>query len=153
MTTATNDTDLRAALEAELGRLRSTDIGRRMTAIEVLLGEDGAMAVPSLEERTATRHAPGRRGPGVSQTKLTAVRQYLQAHGEVRQVDIAKDLEENTGSVSLALRALEAEGVAKDTGAVDNKSKVWRWVGEAADSDRATVIEPGTGIREGRRRP
>jgi hypothetical protein len=153
MTAATNDsTDLRAALEAELGRLRSTDIGRRMTAIEVLLGEDGAMAVPRLEDRTATRPAPGRRGPGVSQTKLAAVRQYLQAHEEVRQVDIAKDLEENTGSVSLALRALADEGVAQDTGAVDNKSKVWRWIGEPAEPGRATVIEPGTGIREGRRR-
>lgn len=152
MTAATNDsTDLRAALEAELGRLRSTDIGRRMTAIEVLLGEDGAMAVPRLEDRAA-RPAPGRRGPGVSQTKLAAVRQYLQAKDKVRQVDIARDLEENTGSVSLALRALAEEGVAQDTGEVDNKSKVWVWTGEPAEPTRAVVIEPGTGIREGRRR-
>lgn len=152
MTTA-NDTDLRAALEAELGRLRQTDIGRRMTAIEVLLAENGG-AMPMMEHVVASAPpAPGRRGPGVSQAKLAAVRQYLQAHGKARQVDIAKDLEENTGSVSLALRALASEGVALDTGTVDNKSKVWHWTGEEAPAPaRATVIEPGAGVREGRRR-
>lgn len=118
--------DLQAALAAELARLRDTDVGRRMAAIEVLLSEDGyAPAAPSSPSRQQ-----GRRGPGVSEVKLNAVRQYLQTKGEARQVQISTDLDENSGTVSLALRALETEGVALDTGRVVNKSKIWQWAAE-----------------------
>jgi hypothetical protein len=138
---------LTEALEAELRRLRQdTADGRRITALEVLLGEDGLQV-----ELATPARAPAPRGPGVSQAKLRAVRQYLESHGQARQVDVAKDLDENSGSVSLALRALEAEGVAEDTGVIDGKSKVWRYTGEPSN-DRVVNVVPGEGVSEGRRR-
>jgi hypothetical protein len=142
--------DLRQALEAELDRLRETDVGRRMEAIELLLMDGNLPDLPTLHARSTAD--AGRRGPGVSQAKMDAVREYMQSHGEARQVDIASDLQENTGSVSLALRALAAEGSVEDTGRVENKAKVWSYTGpsEGPATRRATVVEPGNGVREGR---
>lgn len=138
-------TDIRPVLEAERERLR-----RRLQAIDVLLESDGAMPLADMPVPTAPApSAPARRGAGVSPAKLKAVHKYLESKGEVRQVEITNDLEENSGSVSLALRALEAQGVAQDTGKVVNKSKVWRFTGEP---ERSTVLEPGVGVRQGRKR-
>lgn len=138
--------------ERELARLRSTPIGRRITALEMLLGDMDA-AVPRELKADAPRGA--RPGTGVSEAKLNAVRKYMQVHGEARQVDLTNDLEENSGSISLALRALAAQGEVVDTGKVDRKAKVWRWVGPPLKDDnngkRATVVDVGEGVREGRR--
>lgn len=138
------DTALHASLRAELERLR-----RQVAAIEVLLGADHDL--PVVSEPTPAR-APGRRGPGVSPAKLKAVREFMEANGpRVRQVDIGRQLGENSGSVSLALRALEAQGDVRDTGDVDNKAKVWEFIGEPRRPQRVTTIEPGVGLSEGRR--
>ena len=154
--TAEDSPTLRSALEAELRRLREeTPVGRRMTAIEVLLAENGTLPTPTMAlPQRAAEPVPAappvrRRGPGVSQAKLHAVRQYMEAKGEARQVDISNDLEENSGSVlSLALRALEAEGVV-EPGDIESKSKVWRFIGEPSqppDAKRATVIDIGNEV-------
>lgn len=138
---------LQEALRSELENLL-----RRAEAIKVLLGQDGDL--PSLVPAPSEDgHAPaGRRGPGVSEAKLAAVRDYMEAHPRARQVDIARDLGENTGSVSLALRWLASLGDVRDTGEIDNKAKVWEFTGEpAARPQRTTKIEPGVGVSEGRR--
>jgi hypothetical protein len=143
---------LEPALEAELARLQ-----QRIAAIQVLLGHNVADVASAVRESAAAgikraadgNGGSGRRGPGVSKVKLRAVRQYMERHGEARQTDIAKDLDENSGSVSLALRHLEAEGDVIDTGRIDRKSKIWRFVGEP---ERTTNINVGSGVEQGRRR-
>ena len=152
-----NTEELMEHLEARLAELRATDVGRQIAAIELLLGHspDGAAdrMMDDLQDRIRGSK-PVRRGRGVSDAKLRAVRQYMEAHAgqDVRQVDISRDLNENSGSISLALRALESSGDVEDTGRVDRKSKVWVYAGEPADSDRVTKITPGEGVEQGRRR-
>lgn len=138
-------------LEAELTRLRATEVGQRIAAIELLLGQSPDGPAGMLRADLETRIRSTRRGRGVSDAKLRAVRSYMEAHAgqDVRQVDISRDLNENSGSISLALRALEGAGDVEDTGRVDRKSKVWRFTGEV---QRATNITPGEGVEPGRRR-
>lgn len=146
-------TALQQELENELARLRDTDIGRRMMLVQALLNGDGEDLMASLEQSIrAAKPEPkpsGRRGPGVSQAKLRAVRQYMENTRIARQVDISKDLDENSGSVSLALRELERIGDVKNTGKVDRKSIVWEFIGEP---ERATNINVGDGVEQGRRK-
>lgn len=144
-------------VEKELDRLRATPVGRRITALETLLGDVGGGALAAIDRELRDRvrdvgASIARPGTGVSDAKLNAVRQYMQTHGEARQVDVTNDLEENSGSISLALRALASQGVVEDTGKVDRKAKVWRYIGPKTDGDkRATVVDVGEGVREGRR--
>jgi hypothetical protein len=158
--TAEDTTTLRSALEAELRRLRQgTPVGRRITALEVLLSDNGTAGTtpdtlttgrPVVAPAPAPVEQFGRRGPGVSQAKLRAVRQYMETNGEVRQVDVSCDLGENSGSVSLALRALEAQGDVEDTGRVEAKSKVWRFIGEQSEAPAAQPadrIDVGNEVR------
>ena len=147
----TTNEDRFEALHEQL-RLELESLLRRAEAIKVLLGEDSDLPslVPVQVERSVA--SPGRRGPGVSEAKLNAVRDYMEAHGRARQRDIAADLGENTGSVSLALRWLAGQGDVRDTGEIENKAKVWEFTGQPASRpQRTTRIEPGVGISEGRR--
>ena len=152
---AAMDAPLRDGLEEELRRLRATDVGQRISALQVLLGEANGTTpelMGALEASlAAAKDGPRRSGRGVSEAKLRAVREYMQAHGEARQVDVSNDLDENSGSVSLALRALADAGDVEDTGRVIDKSKLWRWTGEPGPR-RVTNVEPGVGISEGRKR-
>lgn len=139
---------LRPALEAELTRLNT-----RAAAIRVLLGqENGSEPMEERGGRGRVRGAPAKRHRGVNEHKIAAIREYVETktleNGDVRQVEIREDLKENSGAVSLALRALEEDGLVEDTGRVVGKSKVWRYIGP---SSRATVVEPGEGTRSGRR--
>lgn len=148
MNTTETKADLKQPLEAELGRLMQTPIGQRIAAIQVLLG--GGVSPATIADRNNGHEQPrGRRGPGVSDVKLRAVRQYMENTRIARQSDIAKDLNENSGSVSLAMRELESRGDVEDTGKIDRKSKVWKFIGEP---ERVTNVNPGDGVEAGRRR-
>lgn len=56
--------------------------------------------------------------------KLEIVRTYMQEHGKVRQADIAKHTRLNSGTVSVALRVLEAAGEVSP-GAKQDGSRTW----------------------------
>ena len=153
-------TDLRPALEAELRRLRATPVGRRLAAIEVLLDDGSTSALPALEDSVVHRMQEAhRRAKGVSDAKLALVGEYMQKHGEARQVDIGRELKQNSGTISVALKVLADQGVVEDTGQVDDKAKVWRYTGpepapepDEGNGNRTVKIEPGVGVSEGRRR-
>lgn len=65
------------------------------------------------------------RGAGVGADKLAQVREYVQKHGRVRQSDVARDLDLNSGTVSVALHALQMEGEVENTNRKENRSLVW----------------------------
>ena len=146
-------TDLIPALESE-----RADLERRIEAIDLLLGRKGSVTTRLQEQGSGappvTTPPAVRRGAGVSDVKKRAVLQYVRSHGRVRQVQIQKDLNENSGAVSLAVRQLQAEGKLEDTGEIEAKSKVWKYVGpqEGSNGDRVTEIRPGEHIGPGRKR-
>jgi hypothetical protein len=142
-------TELIPALETERAELQ-----RRIEAIDILLGREGSYTVRRTQE-SAVPKPRIQRGEGVSDIKKRAVLQYIRAHGHARQVQIQKDLNENSGAISLAVRALEAEGKIEHTGEIEAKSKVWRYVRPERNhhnGDRVTEIRPGEGVSQGRQR-
>lgn len=63
----------------------------------------------------------------VGDDRLESVRQYMNAHGSARQADLAKALNINSGSVSVALRRLQLEGFVQPL-SKDNGSTRWERV-------------------------
>ena len=86
----------------------------RIAAIDVALANlDGELGT-----------LPVRRKFDVGDDKIAAVREYLAKAGEARQADIRDDLKFNSGTVSVALKALEAQGIVRQT-KKSNRSMVW----------------------------
>lgn len=84
------------------------------TAIEALVGTrpDGAPTIT-------------RRAGSVGVDKLAAVLEYIRERGEVRQAEISRELELNSGTVSTATTALMIQGEIEELPKRD-RSKVWR---------------------------
>lgn len=87
-------------------------------------GNSAADLVNAMLDAVRGRALPAQRGSGVGADKLEAVREYVQLHGRVRQSDIARELELNSGTVSTALHALQLEGVV-EPGRKENRSRIW----------------------------
>lgn len=132
---------LMVAMEAFIGeREAELDELRRMYAQL----KDGAESPRRLEPRQDRSRPRERRGVG--QHWIDATRDYLKKNKKVRQVQIAADLRANSGTISLALRALEDAGEARKAG-VENRAQVWEWTGKPA---RMTNVHVGNGVEEGR---
>lgn len=72
-------------------------------------------------------HTPSSRSAGVGDDKLNAVRAFVRSAKRVRQADIQHKLDLNSGTVSMALRELQAEGEVVPRGK-ENRSRVWEIV-------------------------
>lgn len=112
------DDPILAQLQAERSALQE-----RVSAIDTAIAALSGGAVPAL---TATMLKF--RGAAVGADKMDRVREYMRRHGEARQADIARDLQLNTGTISVAMRMLEESGEAKSLGK-RNRSQYWRWTG------------------------
>ena len=116
---------IRDSLTAALERLQqqretlSTDI-ETVRRSEELLRE----TLSNLADMDLNTPAPRPRELHVSPERLERIRAYIMQVRTSRQVDIAKATGENTGTVSVALRVLEREGVVT-RGDLDSGSRVW----------------------------
>lgn len=111
------------ALEAE-----REELVERLEAIDLVLkamreGGGTVQLVDLILNQHSRRRPRGGRGPGVGEDRLDAVRAYVKKMGRVRQADIANELGYNSGTVSTALDALEAEGEIVKRGK-ENRSRV-----------------------------
>lgn len=70
------------------------------------------------------------RSPGAKAGKESkaAVARLMSAHDTLTQAEVTKLSGQNSGSVAYALRALEAEGVIKDTGKRVGRSREYAYV-------------------------
>jgi ribosomal protein S25 len=111
----------------------STDplIGRLHDERDALV-ERVAAIDQAIEALTGTRPANGatitRRAGSVGEDKLAMVRDYIRAEGTVRQAEIARELNLNSGTVSTATQALAISGEIEEL-PKQNRSKVWRAIG------------------------
>lgn len=87
----------------------------------------------------------------ISSERLSRIREYLDKVGEKRQVEISAETGENSGTVSVALRVLEAQGDA-EKGELDRSSHIWRSTHPVKQNGakRETKVRPGEGVSEGR---
>lgn len=128
-------------LEARIRELREAigDLRAMLHALEKarrdLLGADAPR--PQKDSRQIA---------GPAAIKLVA--DALSLVGRTTQAAITKDVDKNSGTVSHALRALEADGKARTTGRSFKGSDEWVWTGETR---RVTEVHAGEGVREGRR--
>lgn len=148
--------DLFAALDAQLDeiQLARTELDRREDALnraraELEVAFHGGAAGPVPLRQSSSSARPTRAGiqQKAAQHHIDAIHDYLKKHKTARQADIAKDLQLNSGTVSLALRQLEE---SDDVTARDQKEKgsvVWDFAGER----RSTVVQVGEGVRAGRK--
>lgn len=140
-----NAPDLFDALEAEQRRIE--DERKALDEREDALHRARQALLGATPRKRATE--PRKRTRAGTQQKaaahhLQAITDYMRRQTRARQADVAKDLQLNSGTVSLALRQLEADGVVKSLERKDRGSVVWQLAG------RSTVVEPGAGTREGR---
>lgn len=120
-----NPPDLFAALEAAQHEIqeerRSLDareaaIQRARDDLARALGGSGS------PQRARTRAGISQKA---AQHHLDAIADYLSRHQRARQADIAKALQLNSGTVSLALRQLEEDGVVAALPEKERNSVVW----------------------------
>lgn len=100
--------------EEAMDQVRQQFAGR-ITKVDTALGllQDSAKA--DLPEVTVL---------SISDEKLAAVRSYIERHGKVRQASIAQDLKLNSGTVSVALRKLQSDGLVAP-GGKEHGSRIW----------------------------
>lgn len=107
-----------------VGRLQAEhdELEHRMHAIEAAIEAlSGTTPVASLYRPTnGVRIAVG-------DDKLEAVRIYIRERGRVRQADITRELDMNSGTVSQATAALAREGEI-EKGPKEDRSITWRYV-------------------------
>jgi DNA-binding MarR family transcriptional regulator len=84
----------------------------------------------------------------ISPERFEKVQQYLQKQGRAKQTALVDELKLNSGTISVALKKLEQEGKARNTGEKQDGSQVW----ETLDDGRETVVQLGKGTHRGRRR-
>lgn len=84
-------------------------------------------ALTSFSENGTT--PPGQIGVpySIGEDKLNTIRQYMNDHVQARQADICKDLNLNSGLVSVGMRVLQQLGEVKP-GEKRNASRVWELV-------------------------
>lgn len=93
-------------------------------------------------------------GLSISDERVQQVLGFLRKHPRSRQVEITKKLKLNSGTVSVALRKLEADGQVQkgDREGKDGRtSRVWILPEVNGNGSRETVVHPGEGVRKGRR--
>lgn len=104
-----------AAFDAEQGIIRqeyeqrAADLAHRRALVEEALG--GVVPTPTPSHNGNSNGHVDPMTLSVSPERETEVHKYLKRHRRARQSDIAKSLDFNSGSVSNALRRLEAEGL------------------------------------------
>lgn len=104
--------------EEELAQVRG-DLGLTGRTHEVL-------APPKPRKTRAKRRKPVTDpAKAAGPANVAAVREFLEAHGRASQAEVRKGTGKNSGSVSLSLRALEEQGVARATPYKDGRSRVW----------------------------
>lgn len=114
-TPLTTTDELIARLKAE-----HTELSTRMAAIEQAIAILDGTPVAALYRPNGPRIAVG-------DDKLEAVRVYIRERGRVRQADITRELDLNSGTVSQATQALEREGEI-EKGPKEDRSVTWRYV-------------------------
>lgn len=136
--TATTDDFLKAATDQEflnnaLEALRQEHseweqmgdaIKSRMSVIEALLGGSQTPAV------TGARTSSNGSAPNelsISDEKLGQVLDYMRKNHKARQADIAQQTAFNSGTVSVALRKLKAQGAVREAGR-ENGSRMWEFI-------------------------
>jgi hypothetical protein len=119
-----------ACLDADVERAEAlaSELRHRRDLIGQAMGEE----VPSVDGAVATSTEPAADKPpevhrSISAGRLNLVRDYFEHHEQARQADITKDLNLNSGAVSVALKLLRDEGVVKP-GTQENGSRVWERV-------------------------
>lgn len=137
-----NSPDLFAALEAAHQEIQEER--RQLAAREQALlraREELAQALGGNGTPTAHRGTRVRTRAGVqqkaSQMHMDAISDYLTGRGAVRQADIGKALGLNSGTVSLALRQLEQDGLVEPLPEKERGSVVWQ-----TTAPRDTVSSP-----------
>jgi hypothetical protein len=121
------------------------ELAERITMLERSLGfSTNPSITPLLPKRQRKRTSVGK-------ARLQAVRDCIERHGEARQADIVKDLNLNSGTVSVATNALqtagEIEAVGKERGSV-----IWRFTGKRRQKPDAQP-RAGEGVEAGRKAP
>lgn len=144
--------DLFAALDDQLEEVRQerAALDAREDALkrardELMAAFDGAAPrhhPPPARSRATRAGIPQK----AAQHHVEAIFDYLKKHGTARQADIAKDLQLNSGTASLALRQLQDDGAVSPQDQKDRGSVVWDFVG----TRRETVVHAGEGVRAGR---
>lgn len=71
-------------------------------------------------------------GKAVGQANVDMVREEMRGRGRAAQSEVRKAVGKNSGTVSLAFKALEAEGFVRDTGEKQDRSTVWEVVRQPA---------------------
>jgi hypothetical protein len=129
-----------AAFDAEQGFIRqeyeqrAADLAHRRTLVEEALGASPAPA----GNGSSNGHNNGKPAEidpmtlSVSPEREEAVHKYLRKHRRARQSSIAKSLDFNSGSVSNALRRLEAEGLVERSAEKVDGSYEWTVVRKKA---------------------
>lgn len=100
--------------EEAMDQVRQQFAGR-ITKVDTALGLLQDSAEADLPEVTVL---------SISDEKLAAVRSYIERHGKVRQASIAQDLKLNSGTVSVALRKLQSDGLVAP-GGKEHGSRIW----------------------------
>jgi hypothetical protein len=152
-TTANRDKHLSELIATATEALTETqqaldELAKRIITLEQWLGlSSGELITPTLARRWQKRTSVGA-------ARLQAVRNYIERSGEARQADIVKDLNLNSGTVSVATNALQdagdIEAIGKERGSV-----IWKFTGELGEEPEAQIrvgesVEPERKASEGR---
>ena len=117
----------RKRLEARRGELRAEIKSREHELRQVemdlaLTGKAGAVLKPKRSGQRAKVTDPAKAaGP----RNVEIVREFVSVRGKVTQAEVRKGTGKNSGTVSNALKGLEAEGFIRTTGEVIDRSAEW----------------------------
>jgi predicted HTH transcriptional regulator len=92
----------------------------RITAVEALMEGTTAHAV-------SQHNTSGEVLLSISEDKLNQMLEFLRKNPKSRQADIAAKLGFNSGTVSVGLRKLKAQGAVQEAGR-NNGSRLWQYV-------------------------
>lgn len=131
----TTSPDLFAALDSQLEEIhaaraaldaREQAILNARAELEKAFGTSPA-AAPRRGRAANVRESRAGVKQKVAQHHVDAIFDYLKKHKTARQADVAKDLQLNSGTASLALRQLEEDGSVQALATKDRGSVVWEF--------------------------
>lgn len=143
----------------------ATDVAKTLETAEKQLQQELVSARKEFEQEQNEREkrldlirrtVAGLRGKpvmgSIGTDRLQIVKDYLEKKGRARQADIATGTKLNTGTVSVALRTLEDEGLITRS-EKEKGSQVWVTNKPITQTEeRETVVHVGDGVRSGRKR-
>jgi hypothetical protein len=119
--------DARDELYAEFEQWEASLTGTRVQYETRISGLEQAIAAFNSGDSPSSNGNGDHDKLAIGPDKLEAVRTYMSKRGKTRQADIAKHTRLNSGTVSVALRLLEAAGEVS-SGPKEDGSRTWEFV-------------------------